>query len=344
MAVDTSTATIPPPDKVVYYPIVGDDKGGRLFVFGKSDAPNVVFFCAGYPDDHGSFSALAERLAREANCLCGVACLIGYDDYKPWTSYRSQGYSFEEMTSSLRAAAKKLRQESTCLKPKFTTVFHDWGSAIGALYTNQALEEKDSLVAPDQIVYLDVLPIKLHPSAQQLVPASKTLWESVTEVSYRIVLAKAFLIQRFLSSHLAILYFSVGFMILRALGLLPANSLDDEVMQEKMAGDTASMSRKIYMAYPYYNMWLSVFQNKKVFADFHLPVLEETPVLYLYGAGKNIQFHDKNVETYLQEQAKKDSRSNAIAVSDAAHWLHLQQPDICFDAIKNFILDATRKK
>lgn len=103
-------APTPSPDKVIYYPIVGDDKGGRLFVFGKSDAPNVVFFCAGYPDDQGSFSALAERLAREANCLCGVACLIGYDDYKPWTSYRPQGYSFEEMTLSLRTAAKILRQ------------------------------------------------------------------------------------------------------------------------------------------------------------------------------------------------------------------------------------------
>jgi pimeloyl-ACP methyl ester carboxylesterase len=331
---------------VVHNPIVGDDKGGRLFVFGKSDAPNVVFFCAGYPDDHGSFSALAERLAREANCLCGVACLIGYDGYKPWTSYRSQGYSFEEMTSSLRAAAKKLRQESTCPKPKYTTVFHDWGSIVGSRYTNQALEEKDSLVAPDQIVYFDVLPVQLHPSAQQLVPASKTLWESVTEVSYRIVFAKAFLIQRFFSSHLAILYFTVSFMILGVLGLLPGNPSDDfedKLMKEKMTMDSASMSRMIYMAYPYYTMWLSVFQNGKIF-DFHLPVLEETPVLFLYGACKNIQFHDKNVEAYLQEQAKKGSRSNAIAVSDAAHWLYLQQPDICFDAVKNFILDANKKE
>jgi pimeloyl-ACP methyl ester carboxylesterase len=326
---------------VVYYPIVGDDKGGRLFVFGKSDAPNVVFFCAGYPDDQGSFSALAERLAREANCLCGVACLIGYDGDKPWTSYRSQGYSFEEMTSSLRTAAKKLRQESTCPKPTFTAVFHDWGSAVGAWYTNQALEEKDSLVAPDQIVYFDVLPVKLHPSAQQLVAATKTPWETITESAYRIVFAKAFLIQRFISSHLAILYWIVSFMILGVLGIVPKSPLDDKVMKEKMK--LISLSRMIYMAYPYYYMWLLIFQNESVLGDFHLPVLEETPVLYLYGACKKIQFHDKKVEAYLQEQAKRGSRNNAIAVKDAAHWLYLQQPDICFDAVKKFILDANKK-
>jgi pimeloyl-ACP methyl ester carboxylesterase len=115
-------------------------------------------------------------------------------------------------------------------------------------------------------------------------------------------------------------------------------------MNEKMTMDTASMSRMIYMTYPYYNMWLSVFQNGSGFGDFYLPVLEKTPVLYLYGASKKIQFHDKNVVAYLQEQAKTGSRSNAIAVSDAAHWLYLQQPDICFDNVKNFILDANKKE
>lgn len=186
--------------------------------------------------------------------------------------------------------------------------------------------------------------MKLHPSVEQLDPASKTVLEIVTELSYRIVFAQAFLIQRFLSRHLAILYFIVSFIILGLLGLLPANKLDDKLMEEKMAKET-TLSRMIYMAYPYYNMCLSIiYENGLGFgSNFHLPVLGETPVLFLYGASKKLQFHDSNVETYLQEQAKKGNRSNAIAVSDAAHWLYLQQPDVCFDAVEKFILDANKK-
>ena len=76
--------------RVVSYPIVGNDKGGRLSVFKKLDAPNIVFFCAWYTYVHGSFSVLVKLLAQEANCLCDMAYLIAYDGYKLWTSYRSQ--------------------------------------------------------------------------------------------------------------------------------------------------------------------------------------------------------------------------------------------------------------
>ena len=97
-----------------------------------------------------------------------------------------------------------------------------------------------------------------------------------------------------------------------------------------MAMDSASMSRMIYMAYPYYSMWLSGFQSRKMF-DFHLPVMKEMPLLYFNEACKNIQFHSKEG---WQEQC--DCRVGCRP--------YLQQPDICFDAIKNFFLDAATKK
>jgi pimeloyl-ACP methyl ester carboxylesterase len=328
----------------VYYPISGDgnnENNGRLFIYGDKDAKNVVLFCAGYPDDQGSFSTFAQRLSKEADCLCGVACLIGYDDYpkRPYTSYRPEGYSFDEMTVSLRAAAKALKVYSSSNPgANFITVFHDWGSVVGAYYTNRALEEGDALVSPDKIVYFDVLPVKLHPKDTNTVaPASKTVYEQLVEVTYRIVLAKVFLIQRFISKYLAAFVFLLSFTILPLVGLVPKSPLDDKIMEQKKT----SLFRIMYMAFPYYYMFRSMlgFAKDTFLDDFHLPLLQETPVLYLYGVDKGLQFHDENIVEYLQaEGKKKDSMSNVIAVHNAAHWLYLQQPDVCLKAVKDFIV------
>jgi len=338
-----ATEAPPTPDKVVYYPITGDssdETSGRLFIYGNKDAKNVVLLCAGFPDDQGAFSSFAQRLSKEADCLCGVACLLGFDDYpqRPYTSYRDEGYSFEEMTTSLRAASKALKVNySTNPGAQFITIFHDWGSAVGSWYTNRALEEKDALVSPDKIVYFDVLPVKLHPKDTNIVePAKKTLYGMALELTYRIVFAKAFLIQRFLSKYLAAVYFVIMFTILPLVGLVPKSPLDQKVMQNS----GKSLFRIMYMAYPYYYMFRAMFGlEENVFAnDFTLPLLDETPVLYLYGKEKSLQFHDENIVKYLAEQGKKkDSKCNVVGVANAAHWLYLQQPDVCLQAVKEFV-------
>jgi pimeloyl-ACP methyl ester carboxylesterase len=81
--------------------------------------------------------------------------------------------------------------------------------------------------------------------------------------------------------------------------------------------------------------------DKDIFIEeFHLPLLFETPVLYLYGKDKGLQFHDEAVVKYVEEQGKeKDNKSRVVAVSNAAHWLYLQQPGVCFTAVKDFILN-----
>lgn len=331
------------PDKVIYYPITGDkddETTGRLFIYGDKNASNVVLLCAGFPDDQGAFSAFAAKLAQDSDCLCGVACLVGYDDYpkRPYTSNRPEGYSFNEMTTSLQAAAKALKVlYSTNPNAQFITIFHDWGSAIGAIYTNRVLDGGDALVSPDKIVYFDVLPIKLHPKSKDTIePAKKTFHQLIMELSYRIVLASAFLIQRFISKYLAAFFFLFWFMVLRILGIAPSSPLDDKVMQE---GEQKSIFRIIYMAYPYYYMFRDMFglDAADAIGEFYLPL--ETPVLYLYGEAKKLQFHDENVVNYLKEEGtKKDSKSNAIGVPDAAHWLYLQQPDVCLKAVKDFIV------
>ena len=337
--------TPPTPDKVVYYPISGDgsDKtSGRLFIWGKATAANVILLCAGYPDDQGSFSAFAQQLSKEADCLCGVACLIGYDDYpeRPYSSFKPEGYTFDEMTLSLRAAAKALKvYYSTNPSAQFVTIFHDWGSCVGAWYTNRVFEEKDALVSPDKIVYFDVLPIRSHPKDVNVVMPSKKTWHhTILEVTYRIVLAKAFLISRFLSKYLAAFYFVAMFALLPLIGVVPKSPLDDKIIQEKKT----SLFRIIYMAYPYYNMFraLAGIDRDVFMEEFHLPLLDETPVLYLYGKEKGLQFHDEAVVKYLEEQGnKKDNTCRVVAVSNAAHWLYLQQPQVCLEAVKEFILN-----
>jgi pimeloyl-ACP methyl ester carboxylesterase len=292
-----ATTILPPvPDEIVRYPITGEENGGRLFMFGKPDAENVVLLCGGYPDDQQVFVEMAARLAKEGNCFCGVACLVGFDsaaDDRPWTSYRSQGYNFSEMTWSLR---------------------------------NEALEEKDTLLSPDKIIYIDVMPMKLHPSCTQLKPAKRTTKEFITVHTYRYVFMAAHLIQRFLSQYLAAFFFLFVLTILSILGLVPSHPKDTARFTEKKV----PLDRLIYMAFPYYH--LAVQGAGKAY----LPRLEETPVLYLYGADKSVQFHDDNLVNHLQEQ----KGCEVVAVNDTGHYLFLQKPDLCLSAIKRFILDT----
>mmetsp|Transcript_11539 Transcript_11539/g.21018 ORF Transcript_11539/g.21018 Transcript_11539/m.21018 type:complete len:343 (-) Transcript_11539:1165-2193(-) len=325
-----ATTILPPvPDEIVRYPITGEEYGGRLFMFGKPDAENVVLLCGGYPDDQQVFVEMAARLAKEGNCFCGVACLVGYDsaaDDRPWTSYRSQGYNFSEMTWSLRNAAKALREQSCNPKAKLTTIFHDWGSFIGAFYTHEALEEKDTLLSPDKIIYIDVMPMKLHPSCTQLKPAKRTTKEFITVHTYRYVFMAAHLIQRFLSQYLAAFFFLFVLTILSILGLVPSHPKDTARFTEKKV----PLDRLIYMAFPYYHLAVQGAGKS------YLPRLEETPVLYLYGADKSVQFHDDNLVNHLQEQ----KGCEVVAVNDTGHHLFLQKPDLCLSAIKRFILDT----
>merc|ERR1711935_727028 len=99
--------------------------------------------------------------------------------------------------------------------------------------------------------------------------------------------------------------------------------------------------RMAYMTYPYYNMFVAIFTGraKEVFSHFTLPRnLKKTPLLYLYGTEKKVRFHEDNTVLYLQAEAKnKRSKSNAIAVENAGHWLYIQQQDVCIEAVKKFL-------
>ena len=80
---------------------------------------------------------------------------------------------------------------------------------------------------------------------------------------------------------------------------------------------------------------------KEAFYGCYLPEdLAKTPVLYMYGVEKRINFHDKAAVMMLEEKREGHGRSRAIAVEDAGHWLYLHQPDVTREAVVKFMREA----
>mmetsp|Transcript_28040 Transcript_28040/g.52611 ORF Transcript_28040/g.52611 Transcript_28040/m.52611 type:complete len:334 (+) Transcript_28040:221-1222(+) len=330
------------PKKIVTYPIADDPIGGAVFLFGALDAPNMAICSAGYPDDHECFLSFASNLAKKANCLVGVTCLPGYDDREdhPYTANKNEGYTFEEMTNAMREAIKALRKESTYKgTAKLTGIFHDWGLFPGQSWTNRSLREENKELCPDQLVIFDVLGPP-HPEMEN-VPVTRrdTLYETVMQLTYRIVLATSFGIRRFVSKTLAQIYFLPNLMLLGMLRMSPTSEIDAKVIQQRKVPIT--LDRMIYMAYPYFNMFKSLLIGQKDFEDICLPRnLEKTPMLYMYGLEKRINFHDRRSVEILKREEKEGRKSKVVAVENAGHWLYLQQPELCLQEVTKFISDA----
>ena len=317
--------------KTVTYPIPHDEEGGTLFLIGKPNAPRMVLMCAGFPDDHSAFLSLAERLA-EKDCLVGVACLPGYDKIGC-----IDGYSFQDWVFCMQEAAKALRTNSTATDPKFSGIFHDWGCAAGELFTTRAIANNELI--PDEIILFDVC-IKPHPDTDTKnleleVSMGSALYSLAVVLAYQSILAVSFLLQRYISKRLAVLQYLIGFKIIAWLNLVPLCNVDNPYLQKKL--ESMDINHLMYMAYPYYYFWKSVF-SPQVLQDFHLPLdLKKTPVLYMYGADKNIHFHDPASVALLQQEEAQGHRSKVVKVDNAGHWVYIQQEDVCFQEISKFL-------
>ena len=94
------------------------------------------------------------------------------------------------------------------------------------------------------------------------------------------------------------------------------------------------------MTYPYYQL----VTGKPSEIPASLPKdLKKTPVLYLYGTSKNFLMHDRGALAFLEREAREGrSKSNAIAVDNAGHYLFLQKPDKCLEEVMKFMaMDGT---
>lgn len=330
---NTSSSNTPVvPRKIVHYRIANDPKAGALYLYGNPDSSHIAIFCAGYPDDHEHGQTFCFRLANENDMHIGLMCLPGYDDRKdkPWEKHSSEGFTFNEMVTSMREAVKVLRSESTYSNVKLTGIFHDWGVYVGSTWTNMTMEESSEM-APNDLILFDVLP-PTHKNHDNVPNKSSPL--SI----YQVVLALSFAIRMKMSIVLARLIFILGLKFLKTFRLSPSLSIDSKTLMNRTR--PMSIDKMIFMAYPYYNFCKAkIIGSNDEFLHFTLPKnLNDTPVLYLYGTEKRFMFHDESVVQYLKREIReKRSKSNAIAVVGAGHWLYVQNPESCLKEISAFM-------
>jgi len=327
------------PREIVHYPIPGDVKGGVLYVYGDSSAQNMALMVTGFPDDQKPFLPMASRLAKETDTLVGVACLPGFDDRedKPWTSHkkkRPDGYTFDDWAASLREAAKALRAESTSqTKPKLTGIFHDWGVMAGIIWANRAISDGPDY-SPDELVCFDVL---ANPTTED---EKLSFRQILINHYYQYMLAFGFVISRYMGDAFGTMALISALIPLLVLGISPTRKVDKETRNQL---GHPSITHSLYMGYPYYNMLKDIGLKKWMKHQFHedcrLPSdLKRTPLLYLYGTDKSANFHKEQSLKILQRECdEKRSKSKAIPIDGAGHYLFLQKPDICFDHVAEFM-------
>ena len=339
ISMTSETSTLPAPRKKVSFQIAGDPNGGIVFFYGNPNSSSIVIFCGGYPDDHENGQLFCSCLAKENGTLVGLTCLPGFDDRpeKRWQTHKPEGYTFDEMTDVIRDAVKVLRAESTNEKAILTAIFHDLGVGPGMMWANRSLEDDDA-VSPDDIVLFDVLPPVKKYHSEDLPTFSKPSFHSIfVKYYYRMIFAMAFALQSYLSNYLAMAYYLVGSWSMKLLPIFPLCSDPDwKIINAREAAD--GLSRVIYMGYPYYYMFKGLF-NIESLSDISLPIdLRKTPVLFLYGPDKRVQFHDERSIFILEREANENrSKSKAMKVANAGHWLYLEQTDLCVEEVKKFM-------
>ena len=159
---------------------------GTLYVAGDARAKHVVFFCAGFPDDHSAFAPLAARLAASRGCLVGLSCIAEYEREAP---LRPQGYDLDEMAACFAQGVAALRALATRAGGhELTVVVHDWGIAPGFMFSNA--------VGCDRLVVFDVLPA--GPSERP-----DKLYYALVHLNYQGMFAISFALSRFVSARLA---------------------------------------------------------------------------------------------------------------------------------------------
>jgi pimeloyl-ACP methyl ester carboxylesterase len=262
-----------------------------------------------------------------------------------------EGYSFDQVVEAIRASVALLVSESTNPQAKLTGIFHDWGVVAGTMYTNRTIknQEKEGTQTPetiDQLVLLDVLcPPHRHDTKDLPVVPRDSLYHMVVLTAYRVILACSFGIQCYISKTLAKIYAGAAFAVLGLLRLGPTLDIDAKVFKERKK--PLGLDRLLYMAYPYFNTCLSVWNGtlSHDFRGYHLPRdLVRTPVLYMYGTHKRVMFHDARALALLErEERKQGSRCKVVAVPGAGHWLFRHEPELCYQEVIRFILNANEE-
>mmetsp|Transcript_9284 Transcript_9284/g.19468 ORF Transcript_9284/g.19468 Transcript_9284/m.19468 type:complete len:374 (+) Transcript_9284:140-1261(+) len=343
------TQEVPKPEKVV--PYVCKPENGALMLFGDTSSPRIALVCAGFADDHTVFLPFAKSLSESLDVLVGVMCLPGYDDRPedevPWTAHQKEGYSFDEMTATIREGAKALIEASTCDngKPEFTGIFHDWAVFPGTKFSRNLEAEAEAgdpsaaLLKPDKIVFVDVL--LAPPEGATDIPenvATPTIMELICTTLYKIILAVGFVLQWKVHPAVGAAVALPCFLSLEIFGLGPLHDFDikyPQALYEKPMG----LSRILYMAYPYWNLLVSMASGTiDRNGEAHHGDWKAMPILYLYGRKKKTNFHNFATLAMLErEEAEGLSLSKVVAMEEVGHYLYLQKPKEFRDHVVGFM-------
>lgn len=346
----SAASGVPEPDKIITY---GSKSNSALYLYGDASSSKMALLCAGFADDHIVFQPFAKAMSEKGGVFVGVMCIPGYDDRAdaPWTTHNEDGYTFDEMVLSVREAAKILRESSTCKeKAEFTSIFHDWGVCIGAMWASRLEEEaKDATepdpTKPDKLVFVDVL---VNPSPKATNVPKKEELEQPTRRAflarhiYLYILASGFLFQRYVSRLLAPFVVFPAFIFLSIAGISPTYDFDLKSIAPLYGEKKPGPQRILYMAYPYWNIFkLGLTQGGPEAVErelsHHLD-WKAMPILYLYGTKKPCMFHEMNTLKMLEkEEAEGRSLSKVVAVEDTGHFLYVQKPDVCLKHVLDFV-------
>jgi pimeloyl-ACP methyl ester carboxylesterase len=334
----TMTSTLKQEYKTVTYPLLFDDETeeGTLLLFGRPTASRILFMCAGFPDNHSCLISLARRFALAGNFV-GVTCLPGLCKIR-----KLEGFTFDEWVYSTREALKKLRAHSRRPSASLTFVCHGWACLAGQMLTTRLLKDGFEDLIPNELVLLDVC-MPPHPSVDTSsldYPYSfiEALYTWLSIAAFTVNWAIAYLVFYYSSPDICVFFFLAGWKLQMWLDLSPLLPFGPDFDQICNRFSTKNQHLLMYSAYPNYYFLKTLLLRTGQLDTCHLPMdLTKTPILYLFGADKNVQFHSARTIAVLEEEFMSCRRSKAVSVANAGHWLHLQKEDVVYHEITKFL-------
>lgn len=308
----------------VTYALLDIEDAATLYVAGEPSASHVVYLCPGFPCNHSSMLPLAARLAK-CGCLVGVGCLPEFDREVP---LRTQGYGLEEMLTCFEQGVATLKAQGVQGTP-LSIIVHDWAVVFGFIYSNK--------IGCQKLIAIDVLPP--HQPESAYTKYVHKIYQTLSVLSFQLYLK---------CGHAAARCFQVGwYVIIYGIfkrWLLPSDPKTDgrwcvwanltSTPDAEMAGSAVGTP---YRMYPYY--YVSKLASDRPMAmrlaplySFHASLAKQ-PICYLYGTTKNTNWHSKSQLSQLHSTSGCE-----VHPLTGGHWCHKHDPDVCFEAIKAFIM------
>jgi pimeloyl-ACP methyl ester carboxylesterase len=260
-----------------------------------SPPPTIVFF-SGFPDSYNSFDKVYPSFLKTHHVI--LVIMPYYDKANMWFPH-FLGPSFDSITESLHTILQPSRSSNS----RIVLCGHDWGAFCVSRYV---------ATHPTTVHKMILLDVSAYPDPTHL----------PLIISYQLASVLSFLLSR-----LPLLGFILG---LIPIVLYPWKTIGPCPHEYNMPRDT--FDTKPFMCYPYFNLFIGTF----LYNDFeHISpkLVDDVPVLFMYGARKRVLFHSKEFLRIIKE---RNDGSDYYELN-CGHWIQTQRPEVCVALIKGFI-------